>query len=393
MLLANLAVTLLIGLYGGSSYRDQYPMPDLTVPTGWGVNVNIKDMDDDDINAIADAGAKWVRMDLLWARVEEKPGVYNFSKYDPVIDGFGRKGIRALLILDYGNKAYNVDAPRTDQDRSAFANFAAAAVKHYRHKGVIWEVWNEPNLSHFWAGQPNADEYAALVNAVVPAMRNVSSDEWIIGGASSRFDWKYLDECFSKGVLDHLDGVSIHPYRDQNAPESVVADWEQLRTMVSKYAGARHITLICSEWGYSTYSAGVSEREQGEFAEREYLANLSAGVPLTIWYAWRDRPEASSEKEQHFGMMDGNMRPKQAHDVMANLLGSLNGYSFDSRLNLGDDENVALLFRKGTDSKLATWTSQRDTQTVHLPAAAAWFASSNNRQIDLTGDVQILSQH
>jgi hypothetical protein len=391
MLVASLAAFMMLGHVGLADYREQFPMPDLTVPTGWGVNVNLKDMDDQDIEAIADTGAKWIRLDLLWSRAEQKSGKYDFSKYDPVIDGFSRKGIRPILILDYGNKVHDVEAPSTREGRTAYADFAVAAVNHYRHRGVIWEIWNEPNLAHFWRGAPSADEYAALVRVAVPAMRAASPDEWIIGGATSRFDWTYLEDCFSKGMLTELDGVSIHPYRDQNSPESVVADWTQLRSLLAKYAPGKPITLICSEWGYSTYSKGVSERAQGEFAAREYLANLSAGVPLTIWYAWRDRPDASSEKEQHFGLVDGDLHPKQAHDMVASTLGALNGYTFDSNVDLGDG-NFGLIFKKGMDRKFAAWTTANTSTSVHLPATAAWFARGNNRQITLSRDVQILSQ-
>jgi len=391
MLAAN-AAALLIGLSHAASYRDQYPMPDLTVPTGWGVNVNLRDMDDADIDAIASTGARWFRMDLLWSRVEQKQGNYEFSKFDPVVDAFQRHGIRPLLILDYGNKLYDVDAPRTREGREAFANFAAAAVRHYKHRGVVWEIWNEPNLSHFWRGEPSADEYAALVRVAVPAMRMVSPDEWIIGGATSRFDWPYLEECFSKGILNDVDGVSVHPYRDQNSPESVVGDWQQLRSLVNKYApSGKPITLICSEWGYSTYSKGVNEKQQGQFAAREYLANLSVGVPLTIWYAWRDRPDSSSEKEQHFGLMDGDMHPKQGFSDVTNTLGALDGYTFTNTVDLGD-KTYGLVFKKGMSSKLATWTEEPGNRSVRLPASVAWFSPGSDRQITVSSSVQVLQQ-
>lgn len=391
MLVANLVAAFMLSTPGVSAYRDQFPMPDLTVPSGWGVNVNLSNMDDKNIDAIANTGARWIRMDLQWSRVEQKAGVYDFSKYDPVIDGVTRKGLRALLILDYGNKVHDVDAPRTREGRAAFAAFAAETVKHYRHRGIIWEIWNEPNLSHFWRGEPSADEYAALVRVTAPAMREVSSDEWIIGGATSRFDWPYLEQCFEKGMLKDLDGVSIHPYRDQKAPESVVDDWAELRSLVAKYSPDKPITLICSEWGHSTYSKGVSERAQAQFAMREYLTNLSAGVPLTIWYSWRDRPEASSEKEQHFGLMDSDTRPKQGHDSIPNVLGGLNGYKFGYAVNWGDPD-FGFVFKKGTTSKLAAWTADKQPKVVRLPASEAWFATVSGRQVNLSNDVRVLSQ-
>jgi hypothetical protein len=394
MLIASLAAAILMGRYQASDYRSRFPMPDLSVPSGWGVNVNAREMDDQNIDEIAKSGAKWVRMDLTWSRVEKEAGKYDFSKYDPVIDGFSRHGIRAILTLDYGNKAYDVDAPRTREGRAAFAAFAAESVKHFRHDGILWEIWNEPNLSHFWRGEPSADEYAALVRVVVPAMREVSSDEWIIGPAISRFDMNYLDGCFAKGILQDIDAVSVHAYRDNNPPETVKADWTQLRNLVAKYApSGKTISLISGEWGYSTYSKGVSERTQGQFAARQYLANLEAGVPITIWYSWKDRPEGSTEKEQHFGLLDSQLSNKGGRDAIQTLLGSLNGYTLESRVDFGDDQDSGLIFKKGTTRKLVAWTSANTTQSVRLPASAAWFATSTTRQINLTQDVQVFAQH
>ena len=386
------AITALL-LHSPPDYRAKFPLPDLTVPSGWGVNVNLKDMDDASIQKIADLGAKWIRLDLAWSRVEQSKGNYDFSRYDPVMDGLSRRGLRAILILDYGNKVYDVDAPRTREGRAAFAAYASEAVKHYRHRGVIWEVWNEPNLSHFWRGEPSAAEYSALVRVVVPAMRTVSSDEWIIGPGASRFDTRFLEGCFQKGVLGDFDAISIHPYRDLKPPEGVDDDWASLRSLVAQYAPAgKKIPLLCSEWGYSTFTRGVSEKKQGNFAIRAYLNNLAAGVPLTILYSWRDRPDASNEKEQHFGIVDSDVRPKGGFDTVQNLLGSLDGFTLDSRVPLGDDGNMALLFRKGTSQRLVTWTNNVMGQDVRFPANIAWFATNNNRSMHLTDSVQVLTQ-
>src|SRR5690349_20926129 len=111
MLIASFAAHLLFAQ--NSTYRAKFPLPDLTVSAGWGVNANAKELDDDDISRIADMGAKWVRLDLSWSRVEKSAGVYDFSFYDPIVDGLARKNIRAVMILDYGNKLDNVDSPRT----------------------------------------------------------------------------------------------------------------------------------------------------------------------------------------------------------------------------------------------------------------------------------------
>lgn len=389
MLITPVLAALLIG-NGAADYRSRFPMPDLAVPSGFAVNVNLREATDEDMNAMRDLGAKWARIDLLWSRVEQKAGVYDFSRYDPLVEGLARRGMRPILILDYGNKVYDVDAPRTREGRTAFAAFAAAAVKHYRQQGVLWEIWNEPNLSHFWRGEPSAEEYAALVRVVVPAMREVSTDEWIMGPGTSRFDWDFLKTCFQQGVLSDFDAVSVHPYRDKAEPESVDVDWARLRGLIEQFAPkGKTMPMICSEWGYSTYSKGVSPQKQGQLAMRMYLSNLAAGVPLTVWYSWKDRPDASSEKEKSFGLFDAAGFPKAGYSLVQSGLLALDGYQLDTRVEVNDSDTMALLFRKGSEKKLALWSSAPKPSELTLPATLAPFVGFG-RHVQLGNAVQVL---
>jgi hypothetical protein len=48
-----------------------------------------------------------LRFDLAWNATEPRPGVYDFSSYDCWLPTVWGGGLRALLILDYANSAYN----------------------------------------------------------------------------------------------------------------------------------------------------------------------------------------------------------------------------------------------------------------------------------------------
>jgi hypothetical protein len=46
----------------------------------------------------------------------------------------------------------------------------------------------------------------------------------------SGFDWKYMESFLQSGVLEFLDGVSVHLYRDPNhPPETAATDYKRLR--------------------------------------------------------------------------------------------------------------------------------------------------------------------
>ena len=140
-------------------------LPGPAIPNGFGVNIHFRGQPHD-LDMIAEAGFKLIRMDLTWAVIEHSKGVYDFEKigYDSLTKGCTERGIRILYILDYSNNIYESGrSVRTEAGREAFADFAEAAAKRYAGKGVLWEIWNEPNIKHFWDPQPSVADYCKLV--------------------------------------------------------------------------------------------------------------------------------------------------------------------------------------------------------------------------------------
>src|SRR6188474_3526443 len=79
----------------------------LPIPDNVGVNIHFTDPQPGEMKMLAEAGFKFVRMDLDWARTEPRRGVYDFAPYERLLDELDRHGIRALLILDYANPLYD----------------------------------------------------------------------------------------------------------------------------------------------------------------------------------------------------------------------------------------------------------------------------------------------
>jgi len=182
-----------------------------TFDRGLGVNIHFTDPRPGEIKMIADAGFRWVRMDFVWADTEAARGSYDFSAYDRLLESLRPFDIGALLILDYANPLYNHGAPpRTESTRRAFADWAAAAARHFAGRRVIWEIYNEPNNKMFWAPQPDVGEYVALALAVGRAFRAAAPNEQLVGPATG-LDFLFLEACFKAGLLDYWTAVSVHP--------------------------------------------------------------------------------------------------------------------------------------------------------------------------------------
>jgi hypothetical protein len=87
------------------------------------------------------------------------------------------------------------------------------------------------------------------------------------------------------------------------------------------------------------------------------LANLLAGVPLSIWYDWKDDGPDPAEREHNFGTVRQDLRPKPAYVAARTLTRELAGYRIARRLEVGGEKDYLLLLRDGAGRrKLAAWT-------------------------------------
>ena len=339
----------------------QAALPELRVPNGFGVNIHFTG-DPRDLDLIAEAGFKFIRMDLSWSGIERQKAVYNFERtgYDALTEGCTKRGIRILYILDYSNNLYESDSSvRTEQGRKAFAAFAEAAAKRYAGKGILWEIWNEPNLRQFWNPQPGADDYCKLVAETAPLVKRADPTGLIVAPATSGIPLGWLEQCFKQGLLSHIDVLSVHPYRSK-PPETVTADYTALRELIGRYAPAgKQIPVISGEWGYSNINWDknpLSNNQQAQYLTRMFLTNLYQGIAVSIWYDWKNDGTDPNEREHNFGTVGHDLTPKAAYLAAQTLASTLSGYTIKSRMDLSSDKNF--VFRMATKNKpgIVFWT-------------------------------------
>lgn len=347
-------------------------IPARTIPLQFGVNIHFVEPRENEIEMIAAAGFRFIRMDFAWSRVERTKGKYDFSGYDRLVSSLARRKIRALFILDYGNRLYDKGlAPHTEEGRAAFSRFAAAAAKHFAGKGVLWEIWNEPNLDKFWRPKANVQDYGALAVEVCKAMRQADPKCTIVAPATSGIPLKFIETVFQAGLLEWLDGVTVHPYRGK-APETATPDYERLRELIEKYAppGKKGLPILSGEWGYSLLHHGgipFSAETQASYLARQFLANLMNDVRLSIWYDWHDDGPDPKETEHNFGIVTYTYELKPSYLAAKACLHTLSGLKFARRIPLESPDDYALLFSNGNKQVIATWTTGR-AHSLSLPA-------------------------
>jgi hypothetical protein len=351
-------------------------LPEPVLPQGVGVNIHFVADHSRDLDLIAAAGFKVVRMDFSWAGTERKKGEYDWAAYDELTGDLDRRGLRAVYILDYSNPLYEEEvvsenavthkthrdtaSPQHPESVAAFARWAAAAAKHYRGRRIIWEVWNEPNIG-FWKPRPDVNQYAALCLATCKAVRAADPDATVVGPATSEVPPRFLEPLFAAGVLADLDAVSVHPYRGYDRPpETAAEDYARLRRLIERHApeGKKQMPILSGEWGYASDRKGVSPETQAAYLARMQLSNLLAGVPLSVWYDWKNDGPDPAEREHNFGTVRPDLEPKPAYQAARTLTRELAGYRIARRLDVGGEKDYVILLRNEAGRrKLAAWTA------------------------------------
>jgi xylan 1,4-beta-xylosidase len=182
---------------------------------------------------------------------------YDFALTDHYVESISSAGIDVIYRLGYSAAFFApralqyIDPPRSYEH---WADVAAHIVAHYDQGWdggpsahiKYWEIWNEPDTSIFWTGQP--EDYFRLYE--MTAKRIKSADATLkVGGPALAGGLPFL-ESFLKYCRDHqapVDFVSWHIYTTK--PEAVVERGKRVHDLMVRY-GFGKAQSILDEWNY-----------------------------------------------------------------------------------------------------------------------------------------------
>lgn len=349
---------------------------------GLGVCVKWERTTPEELDQIKAAGFGIVRFDMRWEEVEKTQGVYNWKAFDRFITLLHDRRLRGMAILQGENEAYTKKvalppssglgklrlpaAPVSAKEVEAFAKFAATAAARYAGKDILWEIWNEPDVALFWPPKPDAKAFANLASATCQAMRETVPQATIIGpglahlpGQLDKVRPGFVGTLLSSPAASCFNALSVHPYRQNDeTPETAQGDYERLRAFISAYTSPpdKPLPVISSEWGYTTLK--ISAEQQAAYALRTHFINLLNGVPVSIWYEWRDTDMAEDDSESHYGLLTKKGEKKLSIEAVKDFLPSIREATFEQRIFSTSEDDYFLLLRQ-PDKKyvLVYWTA------------------------------------
>jgi polysaccharide biosynthesis protein PslG len=377
-LIMCLALAVTVGVAKADTNRLDRLVDSSSFAGGLGVNINVTPHNGGEIAAIARAGFRLVRSDLLWGQVETIRGRYDWRLYDGLVADLRANHLVPLLILDYSNALYArrlfnhpigdgraYQSPIDGAARTAFMAFAREAAKRYG-SDVIWEIWNEPD--HNFGDPVDRHGYVGFAMEACRAIRATGSEAAVIAPAVSGFDWPLLEAVKDADTQGCLDGLSLHPYPDE-APESILKDWARGQGLVMQCPTRPSCpALVDSEWGYSVQEGRLTPQVQADFVTRLRLVDLLSGVKLTIVYDWRNDGPDPADKEANFGLLDFFGAPKPAFHALSRMVRDLAGLRYLGPVRGGRPGDIVLAFgQDGVVHKMVGWSAPGSTALTALP--------------------------
>jgi hypothetical protein len=185
----------------------------------------------------------------------------------------------------------NADGTGTDQH---WKDFVTAIVTHAAGQIKYWEIWNEPTVPGYWAGN-NAqmlrmaqDAYGIIKTINPSALVTTPSPSTGIYGVAN-----WMGPYLALGGGKYADIITFHGYSWKSTPgvwpvpEDIVPLVENLKAVLVTY-GQTGKPLWCTEgsWGDTSGNGFTDPDLHAAFLARHYLLQNSEGVVRYYWYAW-----------------------------------------------------------------------------------------------------------
>jgi hypothetical protein len=329
------------------------PTPAAAVRSEFFGIVQGQQLDNPDLEGMANAGIRTERHLLNWSTVQPSQGSFDWDVTDRFIGRLASRGIRAVPFL-WGNPGWVTGSSATppldsDAAKAAWQNFLRAVVNRYGRGGNYWtgayiqqfgadatrlpiqsyQIWNEPNLPKFFAPNPSPTRYAQLLRLSHGAITGEDPQARIVlagmVGYTELKAWTFLNKLYQEpGIKGRFDAAALHPY---GSNLTKVREAIQNFRGVMRYHDDRATPLWISEIGWGSAPPdrfGINKGLEGQKtmlrgAFRLILEKRSAwNVQRLFWFFWRD-PQSHKPGTCSFcssaGLLRYNRNPKPAYPV------------------------------------------------------------------------------
>jgi polysaccharide biosynthesis protein PslG len=269
-----------------------------------------------------DAGVQLIRQPFGWADWAREP-----QRFDDFVGAAASAGIRVLPVLVGPDPGAGADGGMKPPAQPArFAGWAALLVQRYGPDGSFWkdhpdtrklpitswQVWNEPNITAWWAPKPDPAAYADLLRQTARAIHKVDPKAEIVaaGLPTSHLGTpapQFLSAVVKAGAP--FDTAAVHPYAA--TPDAVAKRVQEIQ----RVAAGKKVWVTEVGWGTGGKPGPltVTPGRQAAYVKETIARMRALGVRGVVIFQWRDPKPFAGRREiwpYYAGLHDAAGQPK-----------------------------------------------------------------------------------
>lgn len=301
------------------------------------------------------AGFTHARQYFRWREIENTRGVYDWAKWDRIVNAVRASGIQLVAVLTtapaWSQRAHERDMPNAPPDDFLeYARFASDFAQRYADAIDKYEIWDEPNVEPNW-GKRNADpvEYAQLLIPASDAIRTRDPNAKILlAGLAMNTEVhrphpNYSEVLFLRGLYEigaqkYFDIVAAKPYGMWTGPEDRTVSLDVLnfsrlillRQEMQQY-GDRAKPIWAVEMGWNALPANWngdpspwgtdSEAKQNDRLQRALTRVNNEWSWVTGEFPLYFQPDvAPRDPRRGFALFDSAFQPRVFYSTLQNFI-------------------------------------------------------------------------
>ncbi|HEX2949357.1 MAG TPA: carbohydrate binding domain-containing protein, partial [Armatimonadota bacterium] len=231
----------------------------------------------------------------------------------------------------------------------------------------FFNVFNEPEGK--WRG--TAEEFVRWHDETAKAIKSIHPETKVLGPCTCNINMPLLKRWIQLGLLNHLDGMVVHPYVDGTPPEEeFITRVIELRNYLTSI-GRKDFPLYLTEFGWTTGAGGwqkpVDEITQARYVSRALTLLSTVNVDAIVYFCFSYNN--INPGETGFALFNTDYTPKPGYAAYANVTRWLTGVEQGGCwLSLTPSTNL-VFFPKGSKTVAVAWDT-KGTSTITLPQPA-----------------------
>lgn len=284
--------------------------------------------------------AKVIRVEIPWSVMEPHgPGQIDpqaLANTDTLMTAAENAGIKVIMFVEStpcwsstapaallakctsnGWSQAGAYPPRSDADFGAFMAYLAG---RYGPNLAALEVWNEPDQinQHYLAGPEKPQEYAALLRAAYPAIKQVDPALPVLGGSLVGSNGAFLKALYQAGIKGYYDGLSVHFYH------LTLASLRSIHEVQAENGDTTPLWL--NEFGFASCWPHLKvEQEQACVTSRVQATDLSSIVRSLAhmpYVAAAVVYKLQNSRSEEFGLLNASGTHKPSFSALASAFAS-----------------------------------------------------------------------